>query len=380
MMSRRCLLSLAVHFAGIAALVSGTADLSLAQVAGKERPEPALLKVEPLPPELLKVLEQWEAATKGIQRLDGEHQRWVYDMVFQVEKRSKGSFYYEAPDKGRIDFDAVKVKPKEVNKNKRDRSGKQVELTVESDQPMKWICDGTQIIQVDVENKTYESMEIPPGDRGANIMNGPLPFLFGMPPDAAQKRYELSFAAPLKQTLAQNQVWLSVKPRLRKDAANYESAQVILDSNSFLPVAVQLIQPGGDQESVYTFNIKPPKKGIGFLKNIFGEDDPFKPQLTGYKRVMKKVQVGPGLAPQGINPAAIKQQVLVPNLVGLHWKKAQTELETRGLKAEFLKGKLATDAEQIYAVYLQQPVAQSQANPGDVVKLLLYTSAETSQK
>ncbi|HUG18784.1 MAG TPA: hypothetical protein VMM56_07380, partial [Planctomycetaceae bacterium] len=74
-------------------------------------------------PQLEKILKDWENKTKGITKLSGTHRRFVYDFVFEVEKRADGKFYYESPDKGRIDIEVVEIGEQEQSQ-KLGRSGK----------------------------------------------------------------------------------------------------------------------------------------------------------------------------------------------------------------------------------------------------------------
>ncbi|HEY4258735.1 MAG TPA: hypothetical protein VGM98_01190, partial [Schlesneria sp.] len=55
-------------------------------------------------PELEDLLKQWELKSSLIKVLKGEHQRTVYNLVFEVEQRANGVFYLETPDKGRIEL------------------------------------------------------------------------------------------------------------------------------------------------------------------------------------------------------------------------------------------------------------------------------------
>ena len=77
------------------------------------------MRVEKLSPELLQLLKDWEKATGKFDKLQGEHYRWVYDFPFEVEKRAQGKFWFEAPDKGRIDIlpRTAKGKPRMLDKN-----------------------------------------------------------------------------------------------------------------------------------------------------------------------------------------------------------------------------------------------------------------------
>ena len=64
------------------------------------------------------VLIDWFKNTRGINSLNGSHTKYVYDSVFKLETRGVGRFYYEAPDKGRID-----IFPAEIKKGHKARWG-----------------------------------------------------------------------------------------------------------------------------------------------------------------------------------------------------------------------------------------------------------------
>jgi hypothetical protein len=68
--------------------------------------------VKPLSPELERLLTDWAASSEKIHRLEGDHLRRVYDLVYEVEKLSQGRFYYETPDKGRINITPVEITKK----------------------------------------------------------------------------------------------------------------------------------------------------------------------------------------------------------------------------------------------------------------------------
>jgi len=258
---------------------------------GERRPRPAAepLRVEPVTPELLAILQQWEASGEKIQRLTGKHTRFVYDYVFEVEKRSKGEFLYVAPDMGSFEIEPISV-PKGAVGAKVGKSGSPFKL--EPDLPERWVCNGKEILKIDDQAKTYEMVVIPPEGRGQNIIDGPLPFLFGMKADQAQRRYALEL---LKET--EREVWLKAIPRLQQDAVNYREATIILDRETFLPRAVRLIDPSGNKETVHAFK----DLTVNGRPNLFGlGSDPLKPNLASYKRVLndKGVQAADVQAPQ----------------------------------------------------------------------------------
>ncbi len=310
-----------------------------------------LLKVQNLSPELEKILKDWEIASANIKKLQGEHYRYVYDYVFLVEKQSMGIFYYEAPDKGRIDLVGRKVKPGTETVKEDPNTGKPVNLRVQAHRPEKWICDGKHIWMVSDIDKTVEKFPIPQKNRGTDIIDGPLPFLFGMPAEKAKRRYFLKL---LKSPQA-SQVWLEAKPRWRQDSANYRKATVILNKETFLPVAVQLIDPTGNKETVFMFRKLVPNKPRGIFG--FGNGNPFNPKLRGYRLV---------------------QKISMPSLIGFHWKKARKLMKKSGCLIEFRRGRHASDSGLAYIVYDQEPHAGVPLTKGQKVVLTIYDEQAVS--
>ena len=67
------------------------------------------LRVQKLDPKLKSALLKWELATSRIKTLKGEIYRYHREFVFNTEKRARGMFYYESPDKGRLDIYAAQI-------------------------------------------------------------------------------------------------------------------------------------------------------------------------------------------------------------------------------------------------------------------------------
>lgn len=332
----------------------------------KQRPNPAgaVLKVQQLSPALEKILKDWETHSKKIEKLEGNHVRLWYDDVFQLEKRSKGKFYYEQPDKGRIDITGMEIKKGEVS-DKRNAKGKPYQLKPGDNE--RWICDGKRIFSVNEDGKSYEVYPIPLNRRGENIMEGPLPFLFGMPAETAKKRYFLKLMENSPQRII-----IAVKPRRQADAANYSEAKVMLDPKTYLPSAVQLIHPGGNQSTVYKFENVVANKNRGIIGGWFGKD-PFKPDLDDYQLQGKVAAV----APQGQNPPRVAFKV--PSTIGRDYKEAKQMLLQMGFKPEVHPGNPAQKpGERKYHVYKQKPQPGTAAQKGDTIHLLLYTDPEAN--
>jgi len=315
------------------------------------------LHVQKLDPKLRAALVKWELATSRIKTLKGEIYRYHREFVFNTEKRARGMFYYESPDKGRLDIFAVQV-PKGTSSSvqqpaRRDpRTGKvtparKVRLAVTGDNAEKWICDGTQVLEVNDVDRTVTSHKIPADYHGRRIMDGPLPFLFGMPPDKAVRRYQMSLLGQSK-----DEVWIRAFPRWKQDAVNYREATVILDTNTYLPKHVRLTAPDNTQ-TIYSFFRLKVNSRLEALAKAFG-NSPFRPTLGRYRVV------------------ASQPEPVVPSVIGMPWKKAQNVLTTAGYKVKFVPGVPAKKKDLTYVIYQQAPRQQAALAPGSQIRLTFF--------
>lgn len=242
-----------------------------------QRPPAAVMQVEAVDPKLDALLKAWERKTAGIKTLHGEHLRREFNNVFQVEKQSEGFFYFEAPDKGRIDMKGVVPKPGAVGR-KQGANGQPFRLEAGMDQ--WWISNGQQIVVVDPPQKQFERMPIPPEMQGTNIVRSPLPFLFGMKAEDAKKRFQLTLAQESPEAAV-----IDVVPRTKVDAQNYSQARVYLDKETYVPYAVRLIDPAGSGSTEYLFYKEKLKINQPGVLDRIGLQDPFNPRLLGFKEI-----------------------------------------------------------------------------------------------
>jgi TIGR03009 family protein len=252
-----------------------------------ERPPPGNMET-PLPKELEDLLVKWEENSGKIERLRGDFDRYVYDMVYLAEQRAVGMFYYLAPDQGRMDFGPVpndKVPPR-IDKAK----GR---FSLQSQPKQRWICNGKDIYIIDDDQKLYDVIHIPLQQQGRNIINGPLPFLFGMKAQQAKARYNLSLGdkhSPQGQVVTgangkpvrlAPQLHIVAIPQLPVDRTEWQRADVLL-TKDFLPRAIRLINATGTKETSYVFYPEPvigeDKKMLVnerfWLKNPFNDGPP----------------------------------------------------------------------------------------------------------
>ena len=362
--------------------------------------------VEPLPPELEQLLRDWAAASEKIQRLEGEHLRRVYDMINEVEKLSQGRFFYETPDKGRINITPVVITEKmlrqrasgEVPTQKR-KSGKPFDL--KSDQEECWSCDGGHVYEMDVAKKEARVAQLPLDMQGKNIMDSPLPFLFGMPPEKAKRRFTMSLLRPIEPE--SERASLHILPRLPQDSGNWASADVILNLKTFLPEAVQLVDPAGTKITVYSFSSLKVNENI-IIDKLMDKQDPrtrYTPDLRGFNVNVQggeePVQVAendpadprsqpepkPDVPPKAANPALV-------NVRGMLHSEAVIQLERQGLKRVkadpdanniiLEAGPVAENPDDVFTVKSQDPPAGTPLKKGMKVRLTIWTKPDSNAK
>lgn len=209
---------------------------------------PAAAPARATDPRVVAILNLWEKNTAGIDRMEGTFTRMTYDDVFGVEKRCVGQFKFESPDKGRIDLNAIELPKGAINQGKQTTKG--AAYKVVSDDPQRWVCTGTQVLIIDDAAKSVQQVDIPPQYQGQNIVDGPLPFLFGIKAEKAEKRYQLEIGNMHSAKVFH----LVAKPLLRQDAQEWRVAEVMLNPENFLPLAIRTFDPAGTKETVYVFN------------------------------------------------------------------------------------------------------------------------------
>ena len=329
-------------------------------------------------PELWRVLADWSEKSAGIDRLEGEILRRKYETTFGVERMGEGYFYYEAPDKGRLDLHAVKITPQLLaERNKKDANVKRrkgIPYKLVSEQPEKWVCDGERIISMGVDEKTATVGKLPEELQGKNIMNGPLPFLFGLPPQEAVNRFTLELT---RRPTQQNPfAWLKATPKRPDDAKEWREAEVILDTKAGLPAYVRLLKPSGNLEEVYRFTKLKVNSRVGTIISLLGRH-PFKVDLRGYQVNMGNS--GPDTPAEQSIVKGDPQTPVVPNLVGMSYKQAETTLSRLGIQAENIakyKGIPARNKADEHRIRRQKPQAGSPITGQTSVALEFWTTVQ----
>ena len=328
------------------------------------------LQVQRLTPELEKILKEWSEASDKIQELEGKHTRWKYNHTWEVEEQAVGSFYYKTPDKGRIDIRGLRKPIKDGRKKFKNgkfdkKNGKMYQFKNSSS--TIWIADGGNIKKIDKKLKTAEIYPIPPGKQGKNIMDGPLPFLFGMPPEKAKKRFRFKLLGKKDE-----KIWLQIWPNLQQDRASWKEAKIILLKPSYLPLAVQMIDPAGTTETTYQFHALSVNKPRTLWKKLVGGRDWTNPKLTGYQININEpptVRNEQNRNPQ--NRQKRQFQPAVPSVVGFNYDDAKRVIFKAGYYVKFEHGTPTAQRDQFWRVEAQYPRQATPLQKRKTVTLLI---------
>ncbi len=212
--------------------------------------------------EIATILARWQAAQSGITALEARLTRFVYDSVFETEERATGRFYFEPPNRGRLEIEPADLPETVRSRRTSPRSGTSYELTAPS--AATWIWTGRQLITLDLEARRTSVFQVV--DRRKKdaieragyvvestpplILSEPqtvIPFVFDVQAVGMEKSHDIRL---LKHN--RDKLWLALKP-LQK-SAGYREAKVILDRHTFRTEAVQLLDTTGSRETVYTFH------------------------------------------------------------------------------------------------------------------------------
>lgn len=254
--------------------------------------------------EVYKQLQFWQTASDKVKTFKSDFQRLEYDNVWNPGTERPmiicdGVLSYSKPDRGSFEIEKIRRWTKtDPASTAPDAPGDYVEQKEEIGE--HWVCTGEAVYEYDQRNKQLRETVIPKELRGVNIVEGPLPFLFGAQADKLMARYWIR----IKQSDAA-QIMLQAYPRRQSDAVNYERVEVILDRKTMQPTAIQVYLPGGQQRHVYTFTAPTVN---GTMDAVFGSL--FKAPLTpiGWKKVRVEESELPPAGPQSASAAALQQR------------------------------------------------------------------------
>jgi hypothetical protein len=158
-------------------------------------------------------------------------------------------------------------KPADLSRVARDKSGKLINpanigpngapYEVKKRAYETWNCSGSEILQIFPEEKKYNRIGIPQQYQGESIKESPLPFLFGLKKDEAKERYVMQLG-PMNGKVPGGYktpcIHVIAYPLREQDSREWSKAEVLLDSQTFLPQSIQTFDVAGTSRNVYAFS------------------------------------------------------------------------------------------------------------------------------
>jgi len=244
------------------------------------------------------ILQMWENESSKIKTYSSRFERWEYDPVFgpgtEIPSiKSVGHLTYSKPDKGSFKIEEIRrYQPKNPNSTPMPEDW----VLQKEELGEHWVCDGKAIYEYKHDKKQLVVQSLPLDMQGQDIVNGPLPFLFGAKAKELQRRYWMRS----KQGNAAS-IWLEAYPRTQADAANYHHVEIMLDRKAMQPKAIQVHMPNNKSRAVYMFD-KPTINGK--LNALFGNLFSAPRTPFGWTRVVQDMPNEPTANPQAAKTQA----------------------------------------------------------------------------
>lgn len=278
----------------------GTGPVRKAQAIGRANPAPPRepFRLTPQQQQLLdQILLQWEKESEKVRTFKCTFGRWEVNPAFGP----KGNNYWLSIGEGQIKFKApdhgVYIVKKQQQWDAQRRA--YVPRTEGLDH---WVCNGKSIFEFNADKRQLIERKLAPSLQGKAITEGPLPFIFGAKADQLRRRYWMRDITPADQV--KRQVWLEAWPKFQRDAANFQHAVVILNRRTFMPEALRIILPDGQNKQDYAFSGTLVNDPLAIFKGDFMQ--PRTPR--GWQKVVEPA-LGNNVAPPGGRlPGRVGQQ------------------------------------------------------------------------
>jgi TIGR03009 family protein len=192
------------------------------------------------------ILLKWEKQSDKVKTFKCSFTRWEYDAAFGNPKESgqksegRGQIKYTAPDCGEYIVESLQEFDAATGVTRPKTEGLD-----------HWMCDGKAIFEFNADKKQLIERRLPPELHGKAISDGPLPFIFGAKKEQLKRRYWMRDTTPKDQI--GKTIWLEAIPKYQQDAANFQSATVILNDSDCMPDALRIFLPGGKSNTDYKF-------------------------------------------------------------------------------------------------------------------------------
>ena len=155
-----------------------------------------------------------------------------------------------------------------------------------------WVCSGKNIYQYRAyatPKKQLVVTPIPPQMQGEQIVDGPLPFLFGAKAEKLKARF---WFEPAKELCKEGYIGIHAKPKFAKDAVEYSDVWIALRNEPgkpLMPAGLRVLHPNGSWDE-YVFDLNGAQVNgmlAGLMNSLFSEPrTPF-----GWERVVENMQM-----------------------------------------------------------------------------------------
>ncbi len=253
------------------------------------------------------MLKAWETQSKGTKTMSCNFAKWHFDLLAAPAgihaTKSEGIIKYAAPDKGLFKEETLVF-------YQGMQEGKPQYAPAKGKFGDHWVCNGEEVIEFDRSIEKCTITSLPPGMKGQEIFNSPLPFVFNLDAKKIQMRYWVREVKAPKEGIYLIEAW----PKFQEDRAQYKMVQIALDDKKFLPTALIMYAPNFNAKNApmwdhYEFTHLKRNAITAGISEFLGNFVPERPP-SSWQIVREKMPVAGQAAKQAAAPkdAAAPQQ------------------------------------------------------------------------
>jgi TIGR03009 family protein len=197
--------------------------------AGQAQPDPARMN---------QLLKDWEKQSAKLKTLDVKLYRIDSTPAWNEEVHYEGRAVFKRPELAYLDFRKIKIARNAKGQLAPEVDPKNKQRVTAACETI--ICTGKEVWQYIYDVKQIFVYPLDKQQQKRALDEGPLPFLFNMRAEDAQRRYEMSLERETPKF-----IWVVVQPKLAQDRESFKKAWVFLDPQFLLPLRIVLFAPDG---------------------------------------------------------------------------------------------------------------------------------------
>ncbi len=238
-------------------------------VAGLNPPDPAAAA------RMQTLLAAWEQRSSGDQTLYAEFTRRDKSVAFPGEKVYQGMALLKRPNLACLEF-------------KEQVEGQKDPVFTE-----RIVCSGKEVYHFIGPQKQVFVYPLAEDQRRRALEEGPLPFIFNMRSEEANRRYVMDLAQEIPPADGKpGKYVIRIIPKLPIDREEFSQAQVLLTQDTFLPEALRIYSPNGKDTKTFVFK-KVERNGTNAANNennFRGEKMVDQFRALGYKVIVNPTE------------------------------------------------------------------------------------------